>query len=653
MSSPGGAHHNTPPHYTAPPSPTARPTTGARHPSPTKKYSITSSPHTNGTHVHANGNLHSPNTKDTHTAPVHNTPSKTLFSFWKKLEEKASEITSAVKRSPQPHSSPHSARRPDHSPAHTPTAPKQHTDHSQAHDAVKEFSLGEVVHHHTDGSYWIVIDPHVYDVSSILPNMAQTLGITPMQAGQDLEACCKDEALSFILAGLITHLHIGRIASSEPHTPPLPAHALYAGPSSSTPRDDKFTLLEVLVHNRPDDCWVALGPHVYNMTPFVSRYASYRHKDLADAVEEVITNSSLPLGHVLAFFAPQARVGTVQSAMYEMGEVSRHRTSSDCWVVVDGDVFDISKLTQNKVPLFGNNPFDIRLAGMDITSILNEFDIDTDLVKSHGAKLYIGKLKKTPPASSPAATASSSSSPSPATATATPAKPAAAARDFRADTRKIWERTVDKLPVASDVPRLASFTEVAGQRLPGPDEPKQSVLAVLLALRGLLYGQGGDLTDEKLTQLFTARIPDATDQTTFPKQFPKLLLEDLTESNQIVRVLKAIHQAIIAPSVIELRMSICPKLPFKDTPGGWHVRVFRRPDGQVEVQHARRQEHMDKRKEEEYLEFTWVLSMVFDAEVSAMNEVRLEIRDLVYGPATTDAKKAEYAALFANHMMVS
>ncbi len=46
-------------------------------------------------------------------------------------------------------------------------------------------------------------------------------------------------------------------------------------------------------------------------------------------------------------------------------------------------------------------------------------------------------------------------------------------------------------------------------------------------------------------------------------QLKNLCVEGLGEDSRVVKCLKTIHQSIIAPSVIELRLGFFPTLPFK------------------------------------------------------------------------------------------
>jgi hypothetical protein len=83
------------------------------------------------------------------------------------------------------------------------------------------------------------------------------------------------------------------------------------------------------------------------------------------------------------------------------------------------------------------------------------------------------------------------------------------------------------------------------------------------------------------------------------KQLNAFLVDIVGEDSKLCKILKCCHQGIIAPLIIELKLSICPKLPFKDaTGGGWIIDIVLFPNSVI-VTHTKKQQHIqvDNKKE--------------------------------------------------------
>lgn len=77
---------------------------------------------------------------------------------------------------------------------------------------------------------------------------------------------------------------------------------------------------------------------------------------------------------------------------YTIEEVSKHNTEKDCWIIIDGNVFDISKFA----PLHpGGKKILLNLAGKDASNQFKQFH--TPLVLNKYEKLKIGKIEDAQP----------------------------------------------------------------------------------------------------------------------------------------------------------------------------------------------------------------------------------------------------------------
>eukprot|EP01112_Ceratiomyxa_fruticulosa_P020335 TRINITY_DN6894_c0_g1_i1.p1 TRINITY_DN6894_c0_g1~~TRINITY_DN6894_c0_g1_i1.p1 ORF type:complete len:774 (+),score=144.84 TRINITY_DN6894_c0_g1_i1:131-2323(+) len=628
-----------------------------------------------------------------HTAESSETTEKTPFAFWRKLDG-----VSPGKKSVE-------------SPSATSSSPQKVPRKEGSNAFLREYSVDEILQHNSVVSCWVSTRSRVYDFTSILLQYAKSSHLTPLQAVNELCNINTTGPLAYIIAACASHLCIGRVVN----TPDLEI-TTQTKPHGDFPMRSEYNREQVMVHDLYNDCWIILGTRIYNITPLVSAYVKDLLIQPTEGVEDFFNQPERLLGDLIYYFAAHMYIGDLVPKIYTMEEVSEHNNERDCWVVVDTKVYNITKYLQTPDHI----PFDMQMAGKNITQRLIEADIDKDsMQKLFGHRYFLGEIEVphlsngkqsntsaqstlstshsasslhtntstiSPLVSSPSTPTPSHNSnhtvprsaippisfpiPIPANSEPTPGSPTLARspshgspvtrqpstllnnRDFRAETRKIWERSVAQLPVATDIPRLAPYIDIEGRPLT-PGGPKQTVSDVLLAVSNLVFGLEETRENAQILQQLHHRIPEADDQSVFSKQFPKFILEDLGDENRVVRVLKGINQAIIAPSVIELKLSMCPKLPFKDVSGGWIVHVRRRESGAVVVSHSRKQEHMDKRKEEEYFEFTWVLTMVFDGLLSSMTEITLQIENLRFGEHTTEAKKEEYTTVFKPYMTSS
>jgi cytochrome b involved in lipid metabolism len=147
-----------------------------------------------------------------------------------------------------------------------------------------------------------------------------------------------------------------------------------------------YSMEEVAKHNTKSDCWVVVAGQVLNVTSFLSQHPGGELAILTfagkDATEEF---NMIHPPDVIGKYAPDAVIGNVGGGVggghhgapaaggavaggYSMAEVAKHNTKSDCWVVVAGQVLNVTNfLSQHP----GGELAIITFAGKDATEEFN------------------------------------------------------------------------------------------------------------------------------------------------------------------------------------------------------------------------------------------------------------------------------------------
>lgn len=196
------------------------------------------------------------------------------------------------------------------------------------------------------------------------------------------------------------------------------------------------------------------------------------------------------------------------------------------------------------------------------------------------------------------------------------------------DIRSKWEKSMHALPVASDFPRLAKLTKIFGEEgeLEIPTQPsvERIIYSILLTLAVQLNdSQSHDNTRDNYWTYLRENIEGE-----IRREFDSFLKNCLAEDSKVAHVLKTINQGVIAPAVISLKLAL-PTLPFKDFRNSWRIEVIVSLDT-VTVVHIRREQSFNTPPEMTF-EFVWECRIVFNKEVTRMDEVKVRIIELAFG----------------------
>ena len=176
----------------------------------------------------------------------------------------------------------------------------------------------------------------------------------------------------------------------------------------ATPGKPLLTLEEVAKHNKKSDCWVVVNGQVLDVTSFLpdhpggelailtfaGRDASVEFNMIhpANVVEKYAPNSVV--GPLYTGAAPAAAtaaapmVAAKQAGEYTLEEVAKHTTKSDCWVVVNGQVLDVTSFLPDHP---GGELAILTFAGRDASAEFNMIH-PANVVEKYAPKSIIGKL---------------------------------------------------------------------------------------------------------------------------------------------------------------------------------------------------------------------------------------------------------------------
>jgi cytochrome b involved in lipid metabolism len=234
--------------------------------------------------------------------------------------------------------------------------------------------MEEVAQHSTRDDCWIAVEGGVYDVTDFMEVHPGGIGMLKMVAGKDATQHFQEMHRPEILTTIGAAYRIGALEGSVPNE----AQSAGAEPSVTPSLDMEdaeatavYTLDEVAQHSTRDDCWIVVEGGVYDVTDFMAIHpggigmlkmvagkdatqhfqemhrpeilttigAAYRIGTLASAGTSV---QPIVPAQTDAYAESSSRTGDGVASVYTMEEVARHSSKEDCWVVVQGGVYDVA-----------------------------------------------------------------------------------------------------------------------------------------------------------------------------------------------------------------------------------------------------------------------------------------------------------------------
>jgi len=169
-----------------------------------------------------------------------------------------------------------------------------------------------------------------------------------------------------------------------------------------------YTWEEIRKHNKDTDCWVVVNGQVLDVTDFMQDHPGGKMAIMTfagkDATEEF---NMLHEKTVIQKYAPEVVIGTLESfspkestavvsetketgkSEYSWEEIRQHNKDTDCWVVVNGQVLDVTDFMKDHP---GGKMAIMTFAGKDATEEFNMLHEET-VIQKYAPEVVIGILK--------------------------------------------------------------------------------------------------------------------------------------------------------------------------------------------------------------------------------------------------------------------
>ncbi|CAK9029272.1 unnamed protein product [Durusdinium trenchii] len=188
--------------------------------------------------------------------------------------------------------------------------------------------------------------------------------------------------------------------------------AAAAAPAAGGGGGGGISLADVAKHNSKTDCWVVVDGQVLDVTSFLSEHPGGELAILTfagkDATEEF---NMIHPPDVIGKYAPDSVIGKIGGGGggavaggapaaggggggISMAEVGKHNTKSDCWVVVDGQVLDVTSFLSEHP---GGELAILTFAGKDATEEFNMIH-PPDVIGKYAPDSVIGMVGSGAPA---------------------------------------------------------------------------------------------------------------------------------------------------------------------------------------------------------------------------------------------------------------
>jgi hypothetical protein len=249
-----------------------------------------------------------------------------------------------------------------------------------------KYTLAQVKLHNTGADCWSIVRTNVYDLTTwIVAHPGGQAVITGMCGLDATTAYLGQHQNSQTALATLEQFKIGLLDDS---TPPPPA-------------DQKYTLAQVKLHNTPGDCWSIVKTNVYDLTSWINAHpggpAFIKAMCGINATTAYLgqhQNSQAALAALEQFKIGVFSGAPAPTKYFTMATVRQHNSRSNCWTVISGKVYNLTKWIANHP---GGSEAIIELCGINGTSGFLEGHNGDKAAIAQLASFKIGVLKTSTP----------------------------------------------------------------------------------------------------------------------------------------------------------------------------------------------------------------------------------------------------------------
>ena len=251
------------------------------------------------------------------------------------------------------------------------------------------YTMAQVATHNTAADCWTVISGGVYNLTSFANNHAGGSGVITALCGIDgTNSYNGKHGGSATTPAVLAQLKIGTATDWVPVSTPT---------ITALGGNGQYTMDEVAAHNNAGSCWSVVNGSVYDLTGWIGVHPGGGSTIIAmcgvdgTAAYNGKHGGSGSAGAKLSLFRIGSVVATkaVTDGVYTMDQVSAHKTAADCWSVVDGVVYDLTKWVPQHP---GGSATIIAMCGVDGSAAFNGKHGTSAGAKSSLALFKIGTL---------------------------------------------------------------------------------------------------------------------------------------------------------------------------------------------------------------------------------------------------------------------
>ena len=211
------------------------------------------------------------------------------------------------------------------------------------------YTKADIAKHASASDCWVGIAGTVYDLTGFIGAHSGGASIIQGVCGTDGTATFFSHHAPGSKDGVLAAYKVGTYSDYVTVTPPAPIDV------ASLVGGGKYTMAEVKVHSTAGDCWVVISGGVYGMSTFIDKHpggtaviaamcgtdgtAAYNGKHGGNGTANGIL-AKLRMGDLVA--DPSAPAPAAPKT-YTLSEVSKHATEADCWSIVNGTAYDLTK----------------------------------------------------------------------------------------------------------------------------------------------------------------------------------------------------------------------------------------------------------------------------------------------------------------------